>query len=391
MSFYADANATYPVLPSHYDEVAALLKSMDGNPSSIHAQGRAAKVALENARAAVAMLLGARATEICFTSGATEANNFALQGLIGRVAEGAKASGAPLPRLIVSAAEHSSVLEPSRLLAERGLCELTTCPVGTDGRVDIEKLLALVNERTALVGVMHANNEVGAINDVETIARRIKEKCGASHVHVDGVQMLGKADLTWYARSLIDSAAFSAHKIGGYKGTGALFLKAGTRLNLLIAGGGQERGRRPGTENMPGILSFGICAAALNASMGERVATMSMLRDAFLAALAKIDGAVVHGSPKDGLPNTVNFHVEGLAGDDILLNFDLAGVRASSGSACSSGVGRPSHVLTAMGLSESVALNSVRASFSGRGSLADVAAMVKVLETTIARVRRARA
>lgn len=383
---YADANATYPVDAAHYDRVAALLKEVDGNPSSIHLRGRGAKVALEKARSSVAKMLGARGPELVFTSGATEANNFAIQGVLGRIAREGDGS---TPHVIVTATEHSSVLEPAKLAAERGLCELSIAPVTQSGTVDGDALLALVRPQTALVCVMHANNETGAVNPVRALAEAVKRIALHAHVHVDGVQAFGKFDLSWYAKAPIDSAAVSAHKIGGFKGTGAIYLRPGTKLALLIAGGGQERGRRPGTENMPGIVSFGLRCDELLGKETAWTVPMQSLRDAFLAVLREIPGAVVHGDPASGLVNTVNFHVDGVTGDDILLNFDLAGIQASSGSACSSGANRPSHVLLAMGFDEWVALNSVRVSFAHVGSEADIEAVARVLRDTVKRVRSA--
>lgn len=383
MTIYADANATYPVASRHYDAVLAMLRESDGNPSSIHAKGRAAKIALEAARTRVARLLGAKPVEIVFTSGATEANNMALQGLVTR-----QSAGGAKPHVIISGVEHSSVKEPAVLLAERGLCTLDVAPVGANGAVDVTALLALVRDDTALVCLMHANNETGIIQPLSDAATAVKAKNPRVHVHTDAVQALGKMDLTWYTKAPIDSASLSAHKIGGFKGVGALYLKNGTKLALLIAGGGQERGRRPGTENLPGILSFGLRADDLYGKDQAWTAPMRARRDAWVAELAQIPGAEVHGDVRLALPNTVNFHVDGVAGDDILLNFDLAGVHASSGSACSSGSNRPSPVLKAMGHTDWVALNSVRVSFGDEGSPADAQAMGVILREVVARVRR---
>ncbi len=380
---YVDANATYPVKPEHYLQVAKLLQEVDGNPSSIHASGRAAKVALEDARGHVAALLGARAQEIVFTSGATEANNLAIQGVVGRHARGLN-----LPHVVVTATEHSSVTEPAKVLAERGHCRLQTAPVNRAGDVDGDALLGLVTAETVLVCLMHGNNETGAVNPVVRLAKRIKDKHAGVHVHVDAVQVLGKMDLTGYAASAIDSASLSAHKVGGFKGTGALYLRAGAKLSPLLCGGGQERARRPGTENMPGIVSFGIRCQELRGTDVARSEAMRKLRDGWKACLGEIPGVVVHDGAAESLPNTVNFHVDGVPGDDILLNFDLAGIQASSGSACSSSVARPSHVLVAMGYDEWVALNSVRVSFSAEGRPEDLGRMAGVLRDVVKRSRR---
>jgi cysteine desulfurase len=381
---YADANGTYPVAPEHYDQVAARLKVVDGNPSSIHASGRNAKVALEAARASVARLLGAKSQDLVFTSGATEANNLAIQGVIGR-----RARGVTLPGLVVVATEHASVLETSRLLAERGLCALKIAPVDVNGQVDGEELLSLVGPETVMVCLMLANNETGVVQPLADLAARIKQKNPAVHVHSDAVQSLGKAPLAWLGASAVDSAAFSGHKLGAFKGVGALYLKGGSKLQLLLIGGGQERGRRPGTENMPGIVSFGLRADQVHGREADAGGRMRRLADGFKELLAGIPGAVIHGAgARESLPNTVNFHLGGVPGDDILLNFDLAGIQASSGSACSSGVARPSHVLMAMGLGEWVALNSVRVSFTADGPESELARMRGVLLEVVGRVRR---
>ncbi len=380
---YVDANATYPVRPEHYLQVAKLLQEVDGNPSSIHASGRAAKVALEEARVHVAALLGARAQEIVFTSGATEANNLAIQGVVGR-----HAKGLTLPHVIVTAVEHSSVIEPAKVVAERGQCRLQIAPVKKTGEVDGDALLELVTAETVLVCLMHGNNETGAVNPVLRLAKKIKEKHPQVHVHVDAVQVLSKLDLTDYSTSSIDSASFSAHKIGGFKGTGALYLRTGAKLSLVLCGGGQERARRPGTENMPGIVSFGLRCQELRGKDAARSDAMLKLRDGWKACLSEVSGVVIHDGSPESLPNTVNFHVDGVPGDDILLNFDLAGIQASSGSACSSSVARPSHVLVAMGYDEWVALNSVRVSFPAEGRPEDLERMAGVLRDVVKRSRR---
>lgn len=377
---YADANATFPVRPSHYDDVANLLRQSDGNPSSIHAQGREAKVALEHARAAVAAMVGARAPEIVFTSGATEANNFAIQGVVW------KAQGAVLPEVIVSGYEHPSVMAPAQMLAERGLCKLVVAPV-RDYEVTPEAVTSLMTSATALVCVMHVNNETGSVNPVREIAAAVAAKNPATHFHVDAVQALGKFDLTHYKQTPIHSASVSAHKIGGYKGVGALYLQTGKKLSLMMAGGGQERARRPGTENLPGIFSFGLRCKELLGKSESFTAAMKKAKERFILGLRDVAGAMIHGHPDKTSPNTVNFHIEGVAGDDLLLNLDLCGVSASSGSACSSGVSRPSPVLLACGESEWVALNSIRISFTDSVTEADVDHVLSVLKSVAGRVK----
>jgi cysteine desulfurase len=388
MRAYLDANATYPVAPEHYDRVCALLKTCDGNPSSIHEAGRSAKVALEKSRSAVARLLGATGSDLVFTSGATEANNLAIQGVVHQAQKSRKAGAAALPHVIIFSTEHSSVREPCKVLEAAGEIRLDVAPVRPSGEADLDALLQLLTPETALVCVMAANNEIGVINDVRSVVAAVKAKARCAHVHVDAVQGLGKLDLTWIASSPIDSAAISAHKVGGLKGIGALYLKAATKLCPLTYGGGQERARRPGTENIPGIVSFGMIADDLKEETAMRVAAMARLKDHCLKVLGEIPGAHVHGDPTRSLPNTVNFHVDGVPGEDLLLNMDLSGVQCSSGSACSSGVARPSPVLLALGLGEWIALNSIRVSFSHLTKLEDIDALARVVRDVTARARK---
>jgi cysteine desulfurase len=351
---------------------------MDGNPSSIHASGRNAKVAMEDARSQVAAMVGCRSSELIWTSGATEANNMVIQGLVAR--DGiSRTKSDPRPHVIVSAVEHKAVLDTAILLAERGLCDLDLASVKSSGDLDVDHLLSLVKPHTALICVMHANNEIGTVYPVAQLARLIKDRAPGAHVHVDAVQMLGKADLTWYGASAIDSASFSAHKIGGYKGIGALYLKSGRKLSLFMAGGGQERGRRPGTENIPGIISFGLRCAQVRGKESHLAASMAAAREALIKGLKTVPGVVIHWHGAEMLPNTVHFHVDGVPGDDLLLNMDLSGIQAGNGSACSTGVARPSHVVLALGYSEWVALNSVRISFSAKSTLQDVQAILDVI------------
>ena len=380
MNIYADNNATSLVEPDHYTAVAEFLRRVDGNPSSIHARGRDAKVALEESRSHVCRMFGARTSELVFTSGATEANNILIQGLVQREALAGKR-----PHVIVSAIEHPAVLEPVRLLAERGLCEVTELQVQSTGLVDEQDLLSAMRDDTALVAIMHANNETGVVQPVERLAKAAKDRRPEVHFHTDAVQMIGKADISWYAAGPIDSASVSCHKIGGFKGVGALYLRNGTTLAPIFVGGGQERRRRPGTENLPGILSFGLIAKEMFGREQEFCEATQVLRDSFIEVLAGIDGSVVHCPVEHCLPNTVNFHIDGVPGEDILLNFDIAGIQISSGSACSSGANRPSHVLTALGYDDVSALNSLRVSFHPSVTHDGIRHMAKTLRETVER------
>ena len=388
MPIYADANATYPVDPRHYDDVIRVLKESDGNPSSIHGQGRKAKVALEDARSAMAALVGAKPLEIVFTSGATESNNMAIHGVVKRFQSSSTPQSRQRPHVLVSTIEHRSVIEPARILHDRGEIELQEVPVNRLGQLEGDCLREFLRPDTALVCVMFANNEIGTTNDLKSLISLIRGLAPGAHIHSDAVQLLGKEDLTWLGKSGVDSAAFSGHKIGAFKGAGSLYLRSGSKLAAYMSGGGQERGRRPGTENMPGIVSFGIRCREVRGQEIEISAAMRQVRDRLVQGIQKIKGGVVHGPGPEGvLPNTVHFHIDGIPGDDIILNFDLEGIQVSSGSACSSGSARPSHVVLALGFDEWVALNSIRISFSSLNTVDEADRILMVLEEVARRVR----
>lgn len=364
---YADYNATYPSSENHLDMLARVLKKTQGNPSSIHHFGREAKLMLEEAREQVAGIFGARRENIFFTSGATEANNLAIQGFFKRFAK--KSAGVNKPQVVITAGEHPSISQPAQWLQDIGQVELTVIPMTKDGVVDIDALMAALSDETALVSIIYANNETGIINPLKELTEDIKQKYPSIHVHADAVQAFGKLDITWIGSSKLDSASASAHKVGGLKGVGCLYLKAGSNLDALMVGGGQEQRLRSGTENMPGLVSFGLRSREI-LGKPDWLQSCGKVRDHFVDNLQKIPGVCIHGNLDHGVLNTVNFHVEGLGGDILMLQFDMNGIAVSSGSACSSGVGSPSPVLLGMGYSEWVALNSVRVSF-GAGSTVD--------------------
>ena len=345
-SLYLDANATWPVPDGHYGKVAEMLVQSDGNPSSIHRQGRVAKVALEDARSELATLIGVRPEPILFTSGATESNNIVLQGFAQRFA----AEQGSVPRFLVSTTEHSAVKDTAVLLAERRLIELDWLPVNHNGTIESEDLERRLSQKPALLAIMYANNETGVIHPIADIARQVKDQSPETHLHVDAVQALGRLDLGILSEAAVHSMAFSGHKIGAFKGIGALYLRPGSRMAAFMAGGGQERSRRPGTENMPGIISFGLRCRDLLSGNGLDVGSLERSKRALLNRLADFPNFQLHGHESTTLSNTVNFHLDGIAGDDLLLNLDLVGIAAASGSACSSSVVRPSHVFAGYGL-----------------------------------------
>lgn len=347
---YLDWNATTPL---RAEARSAMLAALDlaGNPSSVHAEGREARRLVEEARAALAAAVGAQPRNVVFTSAGTEANALALSpGLRGP-------SGGPAERLLVSAVEHASVLAGGRFPADRiGLIQVTR-----SGVVDLEHLkLQLKDGPPALVSIMAANNETGALQPVAEAAAIVHEAGGL--LHVDAIQALGK--IPFDISSLgVDLATFSAHKIGGPKGVGALVMRDGINgLEPVLRGGGQELNRRAGTENVAGIAGFGAAVKAALEALPEDASRMASLRDRLENGLRAIAGATVFADDTARLPNTVLFTAPGLKAETAVIGFDLEGIAASSGSACSSGKVQPSHVLSAMGYDPVVAQGAVRLS-----------------------------
>jgi cysteine desulfurase len=347
---YLDWNATAPMRP---EAKAAMLQAMDlqGNPSSVHAEGRAARKIIEDARANIAKALGARSADVVFTSGGTEANALALMPGLRRGRDVAT-------RLIISAIEHLSVRSGGRFPVE----DIQTAPVTSSGVVDLERLQGLLTDGApALVSVMLANNETGAIQPIAEIAELVHAAHGI--LHVDAVQGFGKIDIDINALN-IDLLSISAHKIGGAKGTGALVLTerlAG--FEPLIAAGGQEKGRRGGTENLPGIAAFGAAVAAHLETGAAAMARMQKLRAKFETGLRAVTPElVIFSSDVPRVPNTTLFSAPGMKAETAVIAFDLEGMAVSSGSACSSGKVHASPVLTAMGVRPDMAQGAVRLS-----------------------------
>ncbi|MDX8402317.1 MAG: cysteine desulfurase family protein [Mariprofundaceae bacterium] len=374
---YLDANATCPMVAAAIEAVSDAARRAPGNPSSLHWAGREARRIVDDARDALAAHLGAEPGSVVFTSGGTEANNIAIASAL--------ADAGPGGRVVASAIEHPSVLEPlRRWSAERG-SELVLIRPDREGRVDAGAMLAQVDEHTHLVCLMLANNETGVIQPALEVARAVRER--GVPVLVDAVQALGKLTVN-FADSGADFMSFSAHKIGGPKGVGALLVRRGVRLREIAPGGGQERGRRSGTENVPGIAGF---AAALGVADFQGLANV---RDAFERMLAeRLAEARIIGRGHDRLPNTSLLILPGVEGETLLMQLDLAGFAVASGSACSSGKRGASHVLLAMGMDEPTARASIRVSFAppecglGTDAAADAAALVDALAQAIARLR----
>ena len=380
---YLDHNATSPLRASARRAMEAALGA-HGNASSVHAAGRAARARIEQAREQVARLAGAAAAEVIFVSGGTEANAQALSGTVA----GAAQTGDPVTRLLVSAIEHESVRANAAALAQRvpGL-KLETIPVTRDGIVDLGALSQSLaqGKGRVLVSVMAANNETGVIQDVPAVARLVKSEAGRNGLlHVDAIQAASRTALS-FAASGADTMVLSAHKLGGPQGAGALIAREGTRLVPLIAGGGQEMGRRSGTENVAAIAGFG-AAAEDAADLTNATVRIRALRDRFEAELRQISPEVaIFGASLERLPNTSNFAVPGLAAETALIGLDLDGVAVSSGSACSSGTVKPSHVLAAMGVPDALARGGLRVSFGWSSRDEDVDAVIASLRRLLAR------
>ncbi|WP_018323030.1 cysteine desulfurase family protein [Bradyrhizobium sp. WSM2793] len=357
---YLDWNATTPL---RAEARRAMLAAWDlvGNPSSVHAEGREARRLVEEARAALAVAVGALPRNVVFTSAGTEANALALSPGLRR------SSGGPVERLLVSAVEHASVLAGGRFPADR----VSPIPVTRSGVVDLDHLTSLLGGGApALVSVMAANNETGALQPVAEVARIVHEAGGL--LHVDAIQVLGKIPFEINAMGA-DLATFSAHKVGGPKGVGALVVAEGlTGLEPLLRGGGQELNRRAGTENVAGIAGFGAAVKAALQTLSEDAEQMATLRIRLENGIRAIAGATIFSDEVTRLPNTVLFTAPGLKAETAVIGFDLEGIAVSSGSACSSGKVQPSHVLSAMGYDPAVAQGAVRVSLGWSTELEDI-------------------
>lgn len=357
---YLDWNATTPLRPEARRAMADAWE-VAGNPSSVHAEGRQARRLVEDARASVAAAVGARAPDVVFTSGGTEANALALTPGLRRGA------GEPVRRLLVSAIEHPSVLSGGRFSPEA----IATIPVTRSGVVDLEQLRRrLAGGPPALVSVMLANNETGALQPVGEVADIVHEAGGL--LHVDAIQAFGKIpfDINDLKASLV---TLSAHKIGGPKGVGALVLTESVQgLEPLLRGGGQELGRRAGTENVAGIAAFGAAVRAAMTALGHDAGWLRGLRDYLEAGLKATPGTIIFSADVPRLPNTTLFTVPGLKAETAVIGFDLDGISVSSGSACSSGKVQPSHVLEAMGFDRDLAQGAVRVSLGWSSSKAGI-------------------
>jgi len=375
---YFDHAATTPVLPEVMDVINKCFTEFYGNASEPHLPGRQAKEVLENSRELIAGALGASPSEITFTSGGTESDNLALFG----TAEAYKKQG---NHIITSEIEHPAVSMPLKALARRGF-KISFVPVDRFGMVDPDDIEKAINKNTILVSIMHANNIVGTIEPIEEIGKILKEK--NIIFHTDAVQTFCSAK-TIVDELGIDLLSISGHKIYGPKGVGALYIRKGTRIMPHIFGGGQERGRRSGTENIPGIAGLAKAAELGQRNIDAKINKLTGMRDYLKNKLLdRVEEVRFNGHPEKRLPGNCNFSFKYIEGESIVLKLDISGIAVSSGSACSSSSMKPSHTLVAMGLSNEEAFGSLRITLGFENTLEEIDYFLEVTEKTIKDLRK---
>ena len=374
---YLDYAATTPMHPEVVKAMLPYFTEAFGNPSAIHAYGQEAKGAIEEARAKVASLIGAQDEEIVFTSGGTEADNFALKGI-------AYANENKGNHIITTTIEHHAVLETCHFLETKGL-RVTYLPVDEYGLVTPEEVRQAITNKTILITVMQANNEIGTIEPIAEIGKVARE--AGIYFHTDAVQAAGHIPVNVDELG-VDLLSMSAHKLYGPKGIGALYIRKGTKLLPFVHGGEQERGRRASTENVPGIVGFGKAAEIAQQEMNEEAKRVTYLRDKLINGLrGQIDHARLNGHPINRLPNNVNVSIAFAEGESMCLNLDLEGVCASTGSACSSAITEPSHVMLALGLPPLEAHSSLRFSLGKWTTEKEIDRVLEVLPQIVAKLR----
>ena len=375
---YLDHSATTPVDLEVAELMMKYYTEKYGNPSSVHSFGREAKQALEAARLQVAELIGAKPQEVTFTSGGTEADNLAILGSVEALRKKGK-------HIITSCIEHHAVLETCEYLAKNGF-DLTIIPADAEAMISVEDVRKAIRPDTILISVMHANNEVGSIQPIAEIGKLAKEH--GITFHVDAVQSLGKLPINVEEMN-IDLLTVSSHKIYGPKGVGALYIRKGVRIVPLVHGGGQEKKRRSGTENTPGIIGFGKACELAGQRMAGDAEHQTKLRDKLMhGILERIESVKVNGPiGEKRLPNNVNVSIQYVEGESLLLSLDMLGIAASSGSACTSGSLDPSHVLLAMGLIHEIAHGSLRFTLGRQNTEEEIDYVLEQLPKIVERLR----
>ncbi len=380
---YLDHAATTPMRPEAVAAMEPFLRGTFGNPSGGHAAARAAKTALEEAREEVAELLGARPAEVVFTAGGTEADNLAVKGGARHAREAGLGDA-----VVTTGFEHKGVLASCDRLAAEGF-RVATVALPSTGVVDVDALVAEVDDRTVLVSVMLVNNEVGTVQPLDEIVARVRERAPRALVHTDAVQAVPWLDV---ARAIagVNLVAISAHKFGGPKGTGALLVRDGVVLQPLIEGGGQEGGVRSGTSNVAGAVAMAAALRVTHAGRDAEVARIARLRARLVDGLrAAVSDVFENGDPAAKVAGNAHLGFRGVEAETLLVALDQAGVCAAAGSSCSSGATEPSHVLAAMGVSRDDALSSIRLSLGYASTDADVDVALDVIPTAVARLRHA--
>jgi cysteine desulfurase len=374
---YFDSNATTPLAPEVFDVMRPYMLEDYGNASSIHWFGQRAKAGVEKAREQVARLLNARPSEVIFTSGGTESDNAAMVGVV-------EAGRGERKHVVTTAIEHPAVLSTAKALENRGV-SVSYVRVGSGGVVDPQDVANALRPETVLISVMHANNELGTVQPLEEIGQIARQH--DVYFHTDAVQSVGKIPVD-VEKLGVDLLALSAHKINGPKGVGALYIRRGTTLRPILHGGHHERDRRPGTENVAGIVGLGAAAEMWGAHLAEEAGRVAALRDRLEAGiLANVPHLTVNGDRMHRLPTTTNITFDYLEGEGLVIAMDLRGIACSTGSACSSGSLEPSHVLTAIGLRSEQARASIRFSLGRFNTDEDVDAALKILPAVVEQLR----
>ena len=377
MFVYADNAATTRIAPQVLDAMLPYLKEEYGNPSTLYNLGREAKIAIEKAREQVAQVIGAKAEEIFFTGSGTEADNMALNGVLyGPAGKGKK-------HLITTKIAHHAILHTAMALEKEGF-QVTFLDVDKNGRVDLEELKQAITPDTALVSIMAANNEVGTIQPIEEIGKICREK--GVLFHTDAVQAFGHMPLD-VNKMNIDLLSLSAHKINGPKGSGALYIRRGLGLRPVIEGGGQERNRRSGTENVAGIVGLGQAAQLAMETMEEESARLKALAKKLTDGVLQIPETILTGDPENRLPGACSFAISAIEGESLVLYLDMEGICTSTGSACSTGSLDPSHVLMAIGLSHEVSHGSLRVTLGRFNTEEEVDYIIETLPKVVEKLR----
>ena len=378
---YLDHNATTSVEPEVLEAMLPYFGREYGNAASIHSFGQRARAAVETAREQVAELIGARAQEIVFTSGGTEADNHAVFGIVNAWRQ---SHPGIRPHVVTSTVEHEAVLNACQAVEKEGAA-VTYLPVGENGQISIDALRNAIGPETALVTIMHANNELGTVQPMEEIGGVAKQ--ADVYLHTDAVQSAGKIPVD-VNRLAVDLLSLSGHKFYAPKGIGALYVRGGTRVQQLLYGGHHQRGFRPGTENVPGIVGLGKAAEIARQRMEADSERISALRDKLeKALLARVPHARVNGSGAPRTPNTTNIMFPGIEGEALVIALDLKGLACSTGAACSSGAVEPSHVLTAIGLAPEEARASLRFSLGRHTTSEDIDFALQVIPTAVEQLR----